>query len=303
MIDQYGREINYLRISVTDRCNLRCSYCMPDEEKHMDMQEILTYEEIYQVAKEAANLGFSHIRLTGGEPLVRKDVDKLISMLRDIEGIENISMTSNGVLLSQYAVQLKEAGLDEINISLDAIDPLRYQEITGRDEVHQVLEGINAALGCGLSVKINAVNMHQTQTMELVEFCQKKDLVLRFIEMMPIGEGTTHMEQRNEELMEELQRPYGNPKEEEGKESGHGPARYYSYPKLKTKIGFISAMGHKFCDQCNRVRLTADGRLKLCLCFEESLDVKKILREQNESLSEKIRDMIYNKKPKEQITI
>lgn len=209
MLDQYGRRINYLRISVTDRCNLRCRYCMPEGVQDVGMKNILTFEEIWEIVKVSVSLGITHIRITGGEPLVRKGCADLILGIRKIPGVETIMMTTNGVLLGNYAKQLKEAGVDGVNISLDTLDPEEFCQITGKREFPAVLAGIRAAKDVGLPVKLNAVNRKELDPVPLVRYAQNENLPLRFIEMMPVGYGKQYVGRSNEELREMLEKTFG----------------------------------------------------------------------------------------------
>lgn len=283
MLDQYGRRINYLRISVTDRCNLRCRYCMPEGVQDVGMKNILTFEEIWEIVKVSVSLGITHIRITGGEPLVRKGCADLILGIRKIPGVETITMTTNGVLLGNYAKQLKEAGVDGVNISLDTLDPEEFCQITGKRELPAVLAGIRAAKDAGLPVKLNAVNRKELDPVPLVRYAQNENLPLRFIEMMPVGYGKQYVGRSNEELREMLEKTFGTAEKlvdsEELSRMGSGPAVYYRFSDLKVPVGFISAIHGKFCDTCNRVRLTAEGYLKLCLCYDQGVDLRHVLRE------------------------
>lgn len=283
MLDRYGRVINYLRISVTDRCNLRCCYCMPEGVQDVGMKNILTFEEIWEIVRTGVSLGITHIRITGGEPLMRKGCVDLIRGIREIPGVETITMTTNGVLLENYGKQLKEAGVDGVNISLDTLDPEEFYKITGKRELQEVLAGIRAAKTAGLPVKLNAVNRKELDPIPLVRYAQEENLPIRFIEMMPVGYGKKYVGRSNEELRETLEAVCGNAEcmtnREELSRMGSGPAVYYQFSDLKVPVGFISAIHGKFCDTCNRVRLTAEGYLKLCLCYDEGEDLRRVLRE------------------------
>lgn len=313
-----------MRISITDRCNLRCRYCMPEETDGLPREEMLSYGEICRVAVAAVGLGITHFRITGGEPLVRRDCAHLVKMLREIPGIESIHMTTNGMLLPEKIGDLAQAGLDGVNISLDTRDREQYAALTGRDGLPRVLEGIRAALDHGIMVKLNAVNQRGTDWRALTEYAERMKIPLRFIEMMPIGYGRNYMGSSNEELLREMEQAYGtaypvgssggteqDKRQLSEKESrslltekpegcGNGPARYYRFEKLSTKIGFISAINRRFCESCNRIRLTADGYLKACLCYEQGIDLRPILRdtENAEQLQNVMREVIYHK-PKE----
>lgn len=300
MLDRYGRVINYLRISVTDRCNLRCCYCMPEGVQDVGMKNILTFEEIWEIVRTGVSLGITHIRITGGEPLVRKGCVDLIRGIREIPGVETITMTTNGVLLGNYGKQLKEAGVDGVNISLDTLDPEEFFKITGKRELQEVLAGIRAAKTAGLPVKLNAVNRKELDPIPLVRYAQEENLPLRFIEMMPVGYGKKYVGRSNEELRETLEAVCGKAEcmtnREELSRMGSGPAVYYQFSDLKVPVGFISAIHGKFCDTCNRVRLTAEGYLKLCLCYDEGEDLRRVLREgEKENLRTIMEQTIFRK--------
>lgn len=300
MLDRYGRVINYLRISVTDRCNLRCCYCMPEGVQDVGMKNILTFEEIWEIVRTGVSLGITHIRITGGEPLVRKGCVDLIRGIREIPGVETITMTTNGVLLGNYGKQLKEAGVDGVNISLDTLDPEEFYKITGKRELQEVLVGIRAAKTAGLPVKLNAVNRKELDPIPMVRYAQEENLPLRFIEMMPVGYGKKYVGRSNEELRETLEAVCGKAEcmtnREELSRMGSGPAVYYQFSDLKVPVGFISAIHGKFCDTCNRVRLTAEGYLKLCLCYDEGEDLRRVLREgEKENLRTIMEQTIFRK--------
>ena len=300
MLDRYGRVINYLRISVTDRCNLRCCYCMPEGVQDVGMKNILTFEEIWEIVRTGVSLGITHIRITGGEPLVRKGCVDLIRGIREIPGVETITMTTNGVLLGNYGKQLKEAGVDGVNISLDTLDPEEFYKITGKRELQEVLAGIRAAKTAGLPVKLNAVNRKELDPIPLVRYAQEENLPLRFIEIMPVGYGKKYVGRSNEELRETLEAVCGKAEcmtnREELSRMGSGPAVYYQFSDLKVPVGFISAIHGKFCDTCNRVRQTAEGYLKLCLCYDEGEDLRRVLREgEKENLRTIMEQTIFRK--------
>ena len=300
MLDRYGRVINYLRISVTDRCNLRCCYCMPEGVQDVGLKNILTFEEIWEIVRTGVSLGITHIRITGGEPLVRKGCVDLIRGIREIPGVETITMTTNGVLLGNYGKQLKKAGVDGVNISLDTLDPEEFYKITGKRELQEVLAGIRAAKTAGLPVKLNAVNRKELDPIPLVRYAQEENLPLRFIEMMPVGYGKKYVGRSNEELRETLEAVCGKAEcmtnREELSRMGSGPAVYYQFSDLKVPVGFISAIHGKFCDTCNRVRLTAEGYLKLCLCYDEGEHLRRVLREgEKENLRTIMEQTIFRK--------
>ena len=300
MLDRYGRVINYLRISVTDRCNLRCCYCMPEGVQDVGMKNILTFEEIWEIVRTGVSLGITHIRITGGEPLVRKGCVDLIRGIREISGVETITMTTNGVLLGNYGKQLKEVGVDGVNISLDTLNPEEFYKITGKRDLQEVLAGIRAAKTAGLPVKLNAVNRKELDPIPLVRYAQEENLPLRFIEMMPVGYGKKYVGRSNEELRETLEAVCGKAEcmtnREELSRMGSGPAVYYQFSDLKVPVGFISAIHGKFCDTCNRVRLTAEGYLKLCLCYDEGENLRRVLREgEKENLRTIMEQTIFRK--------
>lgn len=300
MLDRYGRVINYLRISVTDRCNLRCCYCMPEGVQDVGLKNILTFEEIWEIVRTGVSLGITHIRITGGEPLVRKGCVDLIRGIREIPGVETITMTTNGVLLGNYGKQLKKVGVDGVNISLDTLDPEEFYKITGKRELQEVLAGIRAAKTAGLPVKLNAVNRKELDPIPLVRYAQEENLPLRFIEMMPVGYGKKYVGRSNEELRETLEAVCGKAEcmtnREELSRMGSGPAVYYQFSDLKVLVGFISAIHGKFCDTCNRVRLTAEGYLKLCLCYDKGEDLRRVLREgEKENLRTIMEQTIFRK--------
>lgn len=279
MIDDYGRKIDYLRISVTDRCNLRCQYCMPAEGvEFTPHDEILTYDEILTLCKIFAELGVQKIKITGGEPLVRKDICSLIGAVKQIEGIKSVTVTTNGVLLKEYARELSHYGVDGINVSLDTLNRENFERITRRDQLDLVLDGIKEAMKYEIPVKINCVPLY-TSAEEIVELVQlaKENIHVRFIEVMPIGLGKKKKSYQEDEIKQIIENTYGILKEVNEK-VGNGPCHYYSLEGINGYIGFISAMSHKFCETCNRVRLTSTGYLKTCLQYELGTDLKALLR-------------------------
>jgi cyclic pyranopterin phosphate synthase len=301
--DSFQRPINYLRISVTDRCNLRCIYCMPPGGvRLMSHEDILTYEEIYTVAQAAAELGINKVRLTGGEPLVRSGVPELIQMLTQIEAIDDISLTTNGTLLSRYAAELKSAGLRRVNVSLDTLKQDKFKFITRRgDNLGQVLEGVEAARSAGLNpVKLNMVVMSGINDDEVLDFAAKtitEEWHVRFIEQMPFADegakavqfvSVSEMRKQLEQLGElEPCLP----------SVGNGPAKYFRFPRAKGTIGFITPVSEHFCFHCNRLRLTANGRLRPCLLSDYEIDLKQPLRSGTSSagLKQLIEEAVANK--------
>jgi cyclic pyranopterin phosphate synthase len=292
IVDSFGRNINYLRISVTDRCNLRCIYCMPPEGvPQISHSEILSYEEIRTAVQAAAKLGIDRIRVTGGEPLVRADLPKLVKMLSQVDGIQELSLTTNGTMLKKYAPELKQAGLSRVNVSLDTLKPDRFQYITRLGELKDVLEGIEAAREVGLQpVKINTVVMRGINDNEILDFARltyEEGWHVRFIELMPFkgvvefvpsGELRQHIS-----LLGKL--------EPCPPVAGNGPAMYYRLSGAKGTIGFITPLTEtSFCSRCNRMRLTPDGRLRPCLLEEDEIDLKMPLR--NNASMEELKHLI-----------
>ena len=280
MIDRCARTIDYIRISVTDRCNLRCIYCMPEEGiQWVPHNAVLSYEEILRLCRIFARLGLSKIKLTGGEPLVRKGMDRLIADMKSIEGINCVTLTTNGLLLADQIDDLVNCGLDGVNISLDTLDPEQFKEITRRDALDKVLAGLNAALSYpSLNVKLNCLPMgrNDDQLVPLVGLARDTRLSVRFIEVMPIGLGKSLAHRSEEDVRAILEAAYGpmTPYEEK---LGNGPCHYFSLPGFTGKVGFISAISHQFCDQCNRVRLTSEGFLKTCLQYEIGTNLKALI--------------------------
>ena len=281
--DKYKRIIDYMRISVTDRCNLRCVYCMPSEGiKPLGHKNILHYEEIVRVVTIAAKLGVKKIRITGGEPLVRKNLSVLIASMHDIEGIEDISLTTNGVLLRKQVRELAAAGLNRVNVSLDSLTPDKYREITRGGDINDVFEGIYEAQQAGLSpIKLNMVPIRGFNDDEIEAFAQltmKTPFQVRFIEFMPIGASAIWSEEK-----------YISSEEIKGRVSSiaplhpvklrrSGPARYYRFEQAPGVVGFISPITHHFCRSCNRLRLTSEGKLRPCLFSDTEIDLKSAMR-------------------------
>ncbi len=301
LTDGYGRRINYLRLSITDRCNLRCKYCMPGglEGRKVSMAEILSYEELLRVAEAAAALGITRFKVTGGEPLCRRGCAALIGRLKQLPGVEQVTLTTNGVLLQEALPELCRAGLDAVNISLDTLDPQKYAEITGQDALPKVLAGLEAALAAGLPVKINAVltEGNADAWQDLVALAETRKLDVRFIELMPIGYGRQQRGVSNGALLASLAARYPG-MERDLQWHGNGPAVYYRMPGFVGSVGFISAVHEKFCSSCNRLRLTSQGQLKPCLCYGEAVDLRATLRRPDSSmalLQEKIREAVREK--------
>lgn len=282
MTDRLGRRIDYLRISVTDRCNLRCVYCMPEEGvSWLPHRAILTYEDILRICRAGAELGMRKFRLTGGEPLVRRGLDQLVRGLKAIPGIEFVGLTTNGVLLAPQLPALLDAGLDGVNLSLDTLDPCRFAAFTRRQELPTALAGLEAALAApGLTLKLNVVltEDNRDEWAALAALAEYRDLSVRFIELMPIGLGANLAGVTEAVLREELEAAFG-PLADCEAERGGGPCRYFRPRGFRGKVGFISAMSHRFCGSCNRVRLTATGFLKTCLQYEQGCDLGTLLRQ------------------------
>lgn len=281
MIDGFGRTIDYLRISVTDKCNLRCKYCMPEGGiELMPHEELLSLEELYRVVRIMEGLGIKKVRFTGGEPLVRKNLIKLIEDVGRLPGIEEIAMTTNGVLFGDKALELKKAGLTGVNISLDTLDKEHFRVITGVDAVDDVLNAIKKAQEADIKVKINCVpclELNEADIVELAAIAMENDVDVRYIELMPLGCGKDFHGLPSDEILAKLEAAYGQGTPAEI-QCGKGPAQYYKFENFKGRIGFISPMSHKFCRECNRVRLTAEGRLKLCLHYDTGIELKPLLR-------------------------
>lgn len=335
MLDNYGRQINYMRISITDKCNLRCRYCMPEGVEILPMTDLLSLEEITAVCRQASLLGIDRIKITGGEPLVRKGVVSLVKMIKELPEIRQVTMTTNGVLLKEYLPELKAAGLDAVNISLDTLNRETYQKITGKDHLNDVLASVEAAIDSGLRVKINTVltrGVNDREWTEIVDLAKKRPLDVRFIEMMPIGAGADFPGVSNRDLLEALKKRFQEPSEvshsHEALQSqrtlqvhealqpcetlqphealqiqkdlqihGNGPAVYYKLPGYQGSIGFISAIHGKFCGSCNRIRMTATGDLKPCLCYGTSVNIREILRQQGEEAAAVVLKEVIRKKP------
>ena len=285
MRDSFDREIDYMRISVTDRCNLRCRYCMPEGGiRTIPMPELLTYEEIARVCQIGVGLGIRKIRLTGGEPLVRSELPKLIAMISRIPGIERVSMTTNGILLPKYLPELTAAGLHGVNISLDTLNRDMFCRITRVDALQKVLDSIRAALDAGLKVKVNTVLLPRdffddavVDWREMLALAKELPVDLRFIELMPIGEGKQYYHVTGEEVLSSLREMYPA-LQDDHTVHGSGPAVYYRIPGFAGSVGLILAMHGKFCHECNRIRLSATGKIKPCLCYAETFNLQPVIR-------------------------
>ena len=300
MLDKLNRKIDYLRISVIDRCNLRCVYCMPEEGiESIHHDEILTYDEILRICEIVSKLGIRKIKITGGEPLVRKDIVNLIRDIKNIDKIEQVTLTTNGILLHEMLDDLYDAGIDAINISLDTLNKDNFKKITRRDGLEKVLMSIDKAYDLGIRVKINCLAIRDFNLRELVEiasFAKDREIDVRFIELMPIGFGKKYNQIDNDEILSILESRFGT-FEIVTEKRGNGPAKYYRNQNMKGCIGFISAISHEFCESCNRIRLTSSGFLKLCLHYNKGIDLKGPIRNgiSDEDLKKLIHNTIWNK--------
>lgn len=283
LTDRFGRRIDYLRISVTDRCDLRCVYCMSEDMQFVPRAQLLTLEEVVRIGTVFSELGVSKIRITGGEPLTRRNVMEVFNQLGKRKEIRDLTLTTNGTLLNKFAADLRRAGVNRINISLDTLQPERFSNITRTGKLHRTMAGIDAALESGFdSIKLNAVilkNRNHDEVIELVEFAHDRGMDISFIEEMPLGVIGDHDRAEayisSDEILEILrQRHELIPTTD----STGGPARYYRRSDNGSRVGFISPHSHNFCDTCNRVRLTAEGRLLLCLGQEHSVDLRRVVR-------------------------
>ncbi|NIM02427.1 MAG: GTP 3',8-cyclase MoaA [Acidobacteria bacterium] len=302
LVDRFGRVHDDLRISVTDRCNLRCSYCMPVEPVWYPHEHLLHYEEIAQLVRLFARQGIRKLRVTGGEPLVRRDLPLLIGMLRGIDGIEDFSLTTNGILLGRFAADLAAAGLSRVNVSLDTLDHERFRRITRRDRLDDVLAGLDAAVRFGLSpVKVNAVLLrgeNEDELETLVEHSRERGWELRLIEYMPLeNDGSWRPERvvRGDELRRRISRRW--PIEPDPDGDPHAPATRWRFTDGRGRIGFIDSISDPFCSSCSRLRLTCDGILRACLYDDVECDLKTPLRNGagEEELLRRIRDTVERK--------
>jgi GTP 3',8-cyclase len=283
LLDSFGRVHNNLRISVTDRCNLRCTYCMPEEVTFIDKHEMLSFEEIARFVRAAVPLGIDKVRLTGGEPLMRRDLPQLVRMLCAIDGIRDVGLTSNGILLAEQARSLYQAGLRRINVSLDTLDAERFRQITRRDGLEKVIAGILAAKAAGFQpVKVNAVSIRGITEHEVVplgRFARQHGLEMRFIEYMPIG--ADHWERGKvyfaHEILEQLERELAPLVPAEDYDP-RAPAMDFVYTDGGGRVGIIASISRPFCLSCNRIRLTSDGKLRNCLFALDEVDIKSLLR-------------------------
>jgi GTP 3',8-cyclase len=283
LIDTFGRIHNNLRISVTDRCNLRCIYCMPEDVSFMEKGELLTFEEVARFVRVAAPLGVNKLRLTGGEPLLRKDLYRLVKMLRDIPGINDLGLTTNGLLLAQQAEGLYQAGLHRLNLSLDTLDQKRFEQLSRRNGLDLVLSGIERAQAVGFQrIKVNAViirGINEVDVVPLARYGREHGLEIRYIEYMPIGAESWERSKCYfaHEILEQLEEEFG-PLLPADDYDPHNPAMEFKYSDGTGRIGMIASVSRPFCKSCNRIRLTAEGKLRHCLFALEEDDVKPLLR-------------------------
>lgn len=304
IVDTFGREHCSLRISVTDRCNIRCFYCMPENVKFLPQDSILSFEEIHRVVEILARQGVSRVRLTGGEPLVRSEIWNLVGLLKSIPGIDEVALTTNGILLVDQAAKLKGSGLDRINVSLDSIDPEKFKEITRRDALDKVLAGIDAAINAGFeNLRINAVavkGISETEVVPLVSWAQRQNLHLRFIEFMPLDGDQAWENQQvftGAMLREIIEENFGS-LTPVARDRSSQPATDFQVSNQGPPIGFIDSVTEPFCQSCDRMRITSEGKLRNCLFSTEEWDLKELIRSDasDEDIEKRIRLGIHHKK-------
>lgn len=307
MIDSFGREITYLRLSVTDHCNMACTYCREEDEKTKTKKvDILSYEEIYRIVSIFADLGISKVRITGGEPLMRKDLTKMIKMMGTIEGINEIPLSTNAELLENNATELKAAGIDRVNISIDSLDISEFKDITRGGDLTKVIKGLDKALEVGMHpIKINVVakktQRNKNQIEDMMDFALQRGIDIRFIEMMPLGKAGIESSSEyisRDEILDRVNKHLGKKLRKMTTDKNAGPSDDYAIEGESTRVGIIGAVSCNFCDSCNRIRMTAKGVLILCLGQEYSLDIKKLIRdgETDDYIKKKIL-MAIDKKP------
>jgi GTP 3',8-cyclase len=298
LTDKFGRTIDYIRLSVTDRCDFRCVYCMTEDMTFLPRDQILSLEELYHLARAFTELGVKKIRLTGGEPMVRTDVMSLIERLGALPGLEELLLTSNGAQLDKYAESLKASGVSRINISIDSLDADRFKRISRVGKLEKVLAGIDACISAGIKrIRLNAVIMrgyNEDEVLNLTDYAIEKGVDIAFIEEMPLGEASDHDRKdttcSNDWVRNIIEEKY---QLSDSEDSTAGPSRYTSVAGSNSRIGFISPVTHNFCEDCNRVRVTVEGRLLLCLGNEYSVDLREILRDKtktNEDLKQALID-------------
>lgn len=284
LIDRFGRQVTYVRLSVTDRCDLRCVYCMSDDMQFMPREQLLTLEEISRIGKAFVDLGVNKIRITGGEPLTRRSILTAFESLGQLEGLDDLTITTNGTLLEKYAQPLKDAGVTRINVSLDTLKADRFKKITRIGKLKKTLDGIEAALKADFQrIKLNTVimkNHNDDEIIDLIEYVRERDMDISFIEEMPLGIMAEDSDRAatyysSDDILTKIKQHYNlvSTTEQTG-----GPAKYHRFDDNNSRVGFISPHSHNFCDTCNRVRVTSEGRLLLCLGQEHSIDLRHIVR-------------------------
>lgn len=283
MLDSLDRNINYIRVSITDRCDLRCRYCMPEQGvEPLSHEDILRFEEIVRLGRILGSLGITRFKITGGEPLVRKGCASLIAALKALPATEQVTLTTNGILLARQLPELTVAGVDAVNISLDTLDADKFRFVTRGGDLKQVLASLEAALHTAIpKVKVNCIpqrSFNDGELLSLAALAQDKPISVRFIEMMPMGEADTSNAISGDELLARLTAAFGPMEQICANDLGNGPAVYYRPSGFTGMIGLINAVSHAFCESCNRLRLTADGYLKLCLYYQRGLDLRALLR-------------------------
>lgn len=280
MLDSHGRNIDYMRISITDRCNLRCKYCMPEDPEFISHCEILRYEEILRLCRVAVSLGIVNFKITGGEPLIRSGCTDFIKDLKNTEGVEEVTITTNGILLKDKLDALIDAGIDAVTVSIDSLDDGLYREISGYklDAVNMLMECLDRCAEAGVRTKINTVLLNENLP-EITALARlaEKPIDVRFIEMMPIGFGANMERVKPDDILETLKKEWPDLRPTDERR-GNGPAHHYKSDALKGRIGFIDAVSHKFCSSCNRIRLTSTGLLKPCLSYELNTDMRELVR-------------------------
>ncbi len=303
MKDQFGRELTYLRVSVVDRCNLRCLYCMPAHGAGFDpWSELLSYDEIEKLVRIFSELGIRKVRITGGEPLIRKGIDELVIKIRSVPEIKELALSTNGVFLKAWARKLKNAGLDRVNISLDTLRRERFQEISKMDRLDQVLEGIDEAVSCGLlPIKLNTVlikGINDDEILDLVHYAIDKSIEIRLIELMMTNSSVQIDPWKHffsvKKAKEEIEKKFQLIPAESYFSS---PAQVFQIAGTKARVGFISPISNFFCARCNRLRLKANGGLKTCLHGKEDLDLKELLRSgfSEEEIKQRIQEVVYGR--------
>lgn len=298
MYDQYNRKINYLRLSLTDRCNLHCRYCQPEVSEHVPHNEILHYEELLRICRAALQLGISKFKITGGEPLLRKGCSDFIARLKQMEGVEQVTLTTNGTLLAQQLPVLIAAGVDSINVSLDTLDAAYYTELTG-GSLDSVLKSLQELQSAGIPFKLNCVPLAENglaDIMQLLKLAHSYNAPLRFIELMPLDCNTNLQGLSGSEIRSQLEQA-GLQLQPDAQRYGNGPASYWRIGGYKMPVGFIEPLHNKFCAVCNRVRLTSVGMLKPCLYCNEGMNLKRLLRDgaSDADLLQAMQEIIYAK--------